>query len=151
MPDEMARNLSRRGGSFGRMNPRPHGSLAQRGSFIVSHESSLPDVLVAPKPKVGEATRTRRLPPYNVILENDSYHSFEFVMGVLVKVLGCTPERAYQLTWQAHTSGRSIIWTGPKEVAELKVEQVRTFHEVRAAGDTDLGPLGCSMEPAPGA
>jgi ATP-dependent Clp protease adaptor protein ClpS len=117
----------------------------------VSQDPSLPDVLVTTKPKTGEETRTRRVPPYNVILENDSYHSFEFVVDVLRKVLGCSPERAYQLTWQAHTSGRSIIWTGPKEVAELKVEQVRTFHEVRAFDNAQLGPLGCSIEPAPGA
>ena len=31
------------------------------------------------------------------------------------------------------------------------VEQVRTFHEVREHDGTELGPLGCLIEPAPGA
>jgi ATP-dependent Clp protease adaptor protein ClpS len=109
----------------------------------------LPDVIVTAKPKTREETRTRQVPPYNVILENDDHHSFEFVIGVLQKAMGFSPERAYQLTNEAHTSGRAVVWTGPKEVAELKVDQIRTFHELREGG-RDLGPLGCSIEPAPG-
>jgi ATP-dependent Clp protease adaptor protein ClpS len=105
--------------------------------------------MVTTKPKEREQTRTRKLPPYNVILENDDYHSFEFVMEVLQKVLGCDQQRAYVLTHLAHTSGRAVIWTGAKEVAELKVEQVRSLPEIRADG-TKFGPLGCIIEPAPG-
>jgi ATP-dependent Clp protease adaptor protein ClpS len=107
-----------------------------------------PDTGTITKPREREETRTRFLPPYNVILENDDHHSFEFVMEVLRKVLGCTQQRAFQLTELAHNSGRAIIWTGAKEVAELKVEQVHTFHETR--GSRKLGPLGCTLEPAPG-
>jgi ATP-dependent Clp protease adapter protein ClpS len=75
----------------------------------------------------------------------------EFVVGVLVKVLGCAEEWALQLMLEAHHSGRSVIWTGPKEVAELKAEQVHTYHEKRGADGQDLGPLGCVIEPAPSA
>src|SRR5262249_35109189 len=114
-------------------------------------DSPLPDVIVSTKPKTGEQTSTRRVPPYNVILENDDFHSFGFVLDVMQKALGVSTERAFQLTNQAHTSGRSIVWTGPKEVAELKVDQLRTFHEIREPEGKDLGPLGCSIEPAPGA
>ena len=74
----------------------------------------------------------------------------DFVVDVLRKVLGCPVERAVQLMWQAHSTGRAIIWTGPKEVAELKVEQVRTFHQIHPENGTKLGPLGCCIEPAPG-
>jgi ATP-dependent Clp protease adaptor protein ClpS len=109
-----------------------------------------PDVLVTVKPKERERTVTRRIPPYNVILENDDYHTLEFVVDVLRKVLGCRLERATQLALQAHTTGRSIIWTGTKEVAELKAEQIRSFHEIRASDGAKLGPLGCTIEPAPG-
>src|SRR5438067_4106334 len=112
-------------------------------------ELPLPDVLVTTKPKEREKTATRRIPPYHVILENDDYHTIEFVVDVLRKVLGCPLERAVQLALQAHTTGRSIIWTGTKEVAELKVEQVRSFHEIRDSDGAKLGPLGCTNEPAP--
>ena len=114
----------------------------------MSTDSSLPETNVTTRPKEHTDKRTRRIPPYNVILENDDHHSFEFVIEVLRKVLGCTEQRAFQLTELAHKSGRAIIWTGSKEVAELKVEQVSTFNEIR--GSLKLGPLGCSLEPAPG-
>jgi ATP-dependent Clp protease adaptor protein ClpS len=74
----------------------------------------------------------------------------EFVVEVLMKVIGCPVEQAFQLMLEAHTSGRAVVWTGPREVAELKAEQIQTFHEVRDHG-VDLGPLGCTVEPAPGA
>lgn len=100
-------------------------------------------------PGTEEETQTRRVPPYNVILENDDYHSMEFVINVLGKALGYSAERAYQLMMEAHNSGRAVVWTGPKEVAELKADQIRSFHETRL-GFIKLGPLGCYIEPAPG-
>jgi ATP-dependent Clp protease adaptor protein ClpS len=96
-------------------------------------------------------TRTRLLPPYHVILLNDEHHSMEFVVEVLVKVLGCPEEWAVQLMLEAHHSGRAVIWTGPKEVAELKADQVQTYHEKRNRDGADLGPVGCVIEPAPSA
>jgi ATP-dependent Clp protease adaptor protein ClpS len=116
----------------------------------MSDQTGQPDTIVTTRPKSDEKTRTRRVPPFNVILENDDHHSFEFVVDVLIKSLGYSQERAFQLTNQAHTSGRAVIWTGTKEVAELKVDQIRSFHEIRDSDGAKLGPLGCSIEPAPG-
>jgi len=42
------------------------------------------------------------------------------------------------------------VWTAPKEVAELKAEQIQTFHEVREHDGKQLGPVGVRVEPAPG-
>ena len=116
----------------------------------MSTGTAFPETAVTTKPKERERTSTRQIPPYHVILENDDHHTMEFVVDVLRKVLGCPLERAMQLMLQAHTSGRAIVWTGPKEVAELKVEQIRTFKEIHPVSGAALGPLGCSIEPAPG-
>jgi ATP-dependent Clp protease adaptor protein ClpS len=116
----------------------------------MSKDPGLPDVVVSTKPKTREETKTHQVPPYNLILENDDDHSFEFVMGVLIKALGYTVERSFELTRQAHQQGRAVVWTGPKEVAELKLEQVLTFHEIRESDGRKLGPVGCVIEPAPG-
>jgi ATP-dependent Clp protease adaptor protein ClpS len=102
-----------------------------------------------PRTRPSDKSQTRRIPPYHVVLANDDQHTIEFVIDVLRKVLGAPMERAVQLTMEAHTSGRAVIWTGPKEVAELKVEQVTTYHEVRAGDGVELGPLTCTIEPAP--
>jgi len=106
------------------------------------------DSAVITRPETREETKTRQIPPYNVVLLNDEHHSMEFVVMVLVKVFGYALEKCFQLMLNAHETGRSIIWTGPREVAELKVEQMSTFHETR--GKKDLGALGCEIEPAPG-
>lgn len=107
------------------------------------------ETIVTTKPKQKEQTRTRQLPPYHVILENDDHHSFEFVIETLQKALGFDEQKAFLVTHEAHTTGRAVVWTGAKEVAELKVEQIRGFHEIRADG-RKLGPLSCLIEPAPG-
>ncbi len=104
---------------------------------------------MATKPIEKVEIRTRHLPPYHVILENDDYHSMEFVVGVLQKALGCTEESAYQFMMLAHTSGQAVVWTGNKEVAELKMEQMQSFHEIAQSGKK-LGPLAVRIEPAPG-
>ncbi|HVS37346.1 MAG TPA: ATP-dependent Clp protease adaptor ClpS [Gemmataceae bacterium] len=106
---------------------------------------------IATKPREREDADTRRVPPYHVILLNDDHHSMQFVVDVLCKGLGCNVERAAEYMWEAHTSGRAVVWTGPKEVAELKAEQIQTFHEVREADGRSLGPVGCTIEPAPAA
>jgi ATP-dependent Clp protease adaptor protein ClpS len=116
----------------------------------MSNDPAFPETVVTTKAKSDAKTRTRRVPPYNVILENDDDHSMEFVVEVLVKALGCNLERAFQLMHQAHTSGRAVVWTGTKEVAELKADQIQTFHEIREHDGKPLGPLGCTIEPAPG-
>src|SRR5947209_6378562 len=104
---------------------------------------------MATKTKETEETKTRRLPPYNVILENDDHHSMEFVIDVLQKALGYNEQKSYQLMMLAHETGQAIVWTGSKEVAELKLEQMLSFHEIQPSGKK-LGPLSVRIEPAPG-
>ncbi len=108
-------------------------------------------MVAEPRTRPKAASRTRRVPPFNLVLGNDDHHSMDFVVGVLRKILGIPMERAVLFMMEAHTSGRAIIWTGPKEIAELKAEQLHTCHEVRDRDKTDLGPLSCTIEPAPGA
>lgn len=93
-------------------------------------------------------TRRRLLPPYNVILENDDDHSMDFVIEVLRKVFGYPQEKSFQLMLKAHEEGCAVVWTGPKEVAELKAEQMSTFHETRERDSKELGPVGVRIEPA---
>jgi ATP-dependent Clp protease adaptor protein ClpS len=112
-------------------------------STLMSTPVESPTVVPA-RPKPRTAQKPKQLPPFHVIILNDDHHSFEFVIHVLRQVFGFPVERAFELTHEAHSRGRAVVWTGPKEVAELKADQIKTFHE------RDLGPLDCVIEPAPG-
>lgn len=59
-------------------------------------------------------------PPHNVILFNDSVNSFEDVIGMLIKALGCSSSFAEKLAMEAHSKGEAIVFTGALEVCELK-------------------------------
>jgi ATP-dependent Clp protease adaptor protein ClpS len=103
----------------------------------------LPEVL----PEVETETRTKRQPPYAVILHNDDSNTMEFVVMVLRKVFGYTVEKCVELMLEAHNKGRVAVWIGALEVAELKADQIRSFGadpHVKKGGH----PLGVSVEPA---
>src|SRR5262245_46904804 len=100
-------------------------SLEHRLERYVMPDAPIEPAVAAPRTQPRSGTRTRQLPPFNLILANDDHHSMEFVVEVLRKVLGVSTERAVQLMLEAHTAGRAVIWTGPREVAELKAEQVQ--------------------------
>src|ERR1700678_4014844 len=95
---------------------------------LMSDSPQLPETNVATLPREKESTR--RIPPFNVILENDDYHSMAFVVDALRKALGLSEEKAFQFMELAHRTGRAVVWTGTKELAELKMEQIQSFHEI---------------------
>ena len=47
-----------------------------------------------------------------VILYNDEIHSFEDVINQLIKALDCTLEKAESLTWEVHTNGKAVVFSG---------------------------------------
>jgi ATP-dependent Clp protease adaptor protein ClpS len=106
--------------------------------------SPFPDVL----PETDTDTETRRQPPYAVILHNDDINSMDFVIAVLRKVFGYTDEKCFQLMIEAHDTGRSVVWVGPMEVAELKADQIHACGADPHQKARGAQPLGVSVEPA---
>jgi ATP-dependent Clp protease adaptor protein ClpS len=100
------------------------------------------------EPEVTTDHQTRRLPPYNVVILNDEEHSFPYVIELLVKLFRHPLPKAEELTLRIHTSGRAIVYTTHKELAELKRDQVIAYGP-DARMTTSKGPLRCYVEPAP--
>lgn len=86
------------------------------------------------KPEHQEPTR------YRVVLLNDDYTTMEFVVHVLEDVFQKSPAEAYGIMMQVHQQGRGIAGVYPWEVAETKVETVRSM--ARSAGF----PLRAALE-----
>ena len=62
---------------------------------------------------------------WKVIVLNDDHNTFDYVAHTLAAVIpGITTQTGYQLAEQIHKSGRAIVWSGPKEPAELYWEQL---------------------------
>jgi ATP-dependent Clp protease adapter protein ClpS len=72
-----------------------------------------PDVEVEEQPEPTSGAGTDR--PWRVILFNDEVHTFDEVIGQLVKATGCSPSRAERLAWQVHTRGKASVYEGDFE------------------------------------
>jgi ATP-dependent Clp protease adaptor protein ClpS len=113
-------------------------------------ETAEPEPIVRPRTAPREETRTRRQPAYAVILHNDDFNGFDYVVGVLRKVFNYGRLKAFWLTFAAHVGGRSAVWSGTLEVAELKADQIRSCGPDPAARSPGASPLRVSVEPQAG-
>jgi ATP-dependent Clp protease adaptor protein ClpS len=98
-------------------------------------------------PEVEGQSRTRHQPPYAVILHNDDINTMDFVVLVLRKVFGFTVEKCVELMLEAHETGRSVLWVGAREVAELKADQIHSCGADPRRRDSGAQPLGVTVEP----
>ncbi len=72
--------------------------------------------------------RTRRLPPFRVILHNDDVNTFEHVILTILKLTPLKAAEAVEKTVEAHETGQSVLLVTNQERAELYVEQFATFN-----------------------
>ena len=103
----------------------------------------------APRARTSPETQTRRQPPYNVVILNDEEHTFPYVIELLMKIFRHPLPKAEELTLRIHTTGRAIVYTTHKELAELKRDQVIAYGPDPMMKESK-GPLRCYVEPAPG-
>jgi len=50
--------------------------------------------------------------PAKVILFNDETHTFDEVIGQIIKATGCPVAKAEMLTWEVHNNGKAVIYEG---------------------------------------
>ena len=77
----------------------------------------------------AEGTRTARKAkpdlPWNVILHNDWENTMPRVVVILKKVIpGMSLKKATKIMWDAHTSGKALVKSCHKELAELYEERL---------------------------
>ncbi len=64
---------------------------------------------------------------WNVIVLNDDHNTFDHVARTLASVIpGVTIDSGYGFADQIHNRGQAIVWTGPREPAELYWEQLES-------------------------
>jgi ATP-dependent Clp protease adaptor protein ClpS len=113
--------------------------MAEKESKDTGGDSGGPATAVksSPKQKQRKKQRPQQLPPYNVVLLDDDDHSYEYVIEMLAKIFGHSIERAYGMAKEVDSSGRVIVLTTHKELAELKRDQVLAYGpDARIASST---------------
>lgn len=85
-------------------------------------------VAAPPKPKSkakpSKKRPTKLLPPWNVVLLDDDDHTYDYVVEMLRGVFGHPIEKAFHMACEVDATGRVIVCTTHRELAELKREQV---------------------------
>ena len=89
---------------------------------VMSETITLPAI-----PKLKPKERTKRQPPYHVILLNDDDHSYQYVILMLQELFGHPVEKGFQLAEEVDKTGRAVVLTTTKEHAELKQDQIHAF------------------------
>jgi len=91
-------------------------------------------VRAATKEKTKEKTDTKvkpetsLAPPWNLIVHDDPVTLMTYVTKVFRQVFGYTEDKAHRLMMEVHQSGRSIVWTGAREQAEMYAQKLQAHH-----------------------
>lgn len=84
----------------------------------------------ATKQKTETRTKpeTSLAPPWNVIVLDDPVTLMTYVTRVFMQVFGYPQEKAQKLMLEVHQTGRSVVWTGAREQAELYAQKLQAHH-----------------------
>lgn len=63
-----------------------------------------------------------------LVLINDDFHTFDYVIEALIEICGHTPEQAEQCAFITHFKGRCGVSSGPYEVVEPKKKALTERH-----------------------
>ncbi len=66
-------------------------------------------------------THTSLARPWNVIVHDDPISLMPYVTTTLQRIFGYAQAKAHGMMMEVHTLGRSVVWTGAREQAELYV------------------------------
>jgi ATP-dependent Clp protease adaptor protein ClpS len=64
---------------------------------------------------------------WKVIVHNDPVNLMSYVVMVFRRVFGYDPERARRHMLEVHEQGRSVLWTGEREIAENYVHALQQW------------------------
>jgi ATP-dependent Clp protease adaptor protein ClpS len=81
------------------------------------------------KPTIEKETRSQEDVdlPWQVVVHNDPVNLMSYVTMVFQRVFGYPREKAERHMLEVHHKGRSVLWSGMRERAELYVQQLHGY------------------------
>jgi ATP-dependent Clp protease adaptor protein ClpS len=102
----------------------------------------------ADAPDLHEApTQRRGQPPYQVVLLDDNYHTYDYVTRMLRQLFGLPRAHALRIAQAVDADGRAVLLTTTREHAELKAEQITGFGADPLIPESS-GGMSALLEPA---
>jgi ATP-dependent Clp protease adaptor protein ClpS len=87
-----------------------------------------PTTLKPPRERSSKGGGTGVGKPWRVIVRNDHHNTFQGVAFALSSVIpGVGFDRGMQLANRIHNTGKAVVWSGHKELAELYWQQLEGF------------------------
>lgn len=108
-----------------------HGSQARlpdRRSVATVGASMSPRGATKEQTETETKTRPAMARPWNVIVHDDPVTLMTYVSKVFMQVFGYPTEKAQKLMMEVHKTGRSIVWTGAREQAEVYAQKLQAHH-----------------------
>lgn len=98
--------------------------------------------------RTEDRNKPKKQPRYNVILWDDSDHSYDYVINMMKRLFRYPIERGFKIAKEVDSGGRAICLTTTMEHAELKRDQIHAY------GKDELiprckGSMSATIEPAP--
>lgn len=84
------------------------------------------------------ATKDALAAPWNVIVHNDPINLMSYVTMVFQRVFGYARAKAERHMLEVHNNGRSLVWTGSREQAELYVQKLHGYQLLATLERVDL-------------
>jgi len=96
-------------------------------SIDICPESAAPSTIGAPT--IEKETREKEAldVPWQVVVHNDPVNLMSYVTMVFQRVFGYPRDKAEKHMLEVHQKGRSILWSGMRERAELYVQQLHGY------------------------
>jgi ATP-dependent Clp protease adaptor protein ClpS len=112
--------------------------VGQSGSLPVAMPSTVSgSTLTEPTVEKGTESKADLDLPWQVIVHNDPVNLMTYVTMVFQRVFGYPREKAERHMLEVHHQGRSILWSGVRERAELYVQQLHGYLLLATLEKTD--------------
>jgi ATP-dependent Clp protease adaptor protein ClpS len=100
-------------------------------------------------PEIEAIDRDELTPAYNVVLLNDDYHSYDYVIEMLQTLFVFSLEQAIDHTVEVDKKGRTILLTCGLSEAEFARDQIHAYGPDPNVPEC-VGSMSAVIEPANG-
>ena len=97
------------------------------GKISISDQNANPATIDAPAIEKETRSEEDLDLPWQIVVHNDPVNLMSYVTMVFQRVFGYPREKAERHMLEVHHKGRSVLWAGMREPAELYVQQLHGY------------------------